>query len=539
MNEKENINTENQQTTMLKSRKKPISPVSRKIFEYGKIPPQAIDLEEAVLGALMLEENALSRVIDFLKPELFYVKKHEIIFGAIIRLFTTSNPIDILTVTHELKSKGELEDAGGAFYITQLTTRVASAANIEFHARIILQKYIQRKLIEISSEISKDAYEDTTDVLDLLDKAEQKLFSISENNLRRDYSDMTNLVRDAIKDIEAAKNQDGSFRGVPSGFSELDRVTAGWQKSDLIILASRPGMGKTAFALSMARNIVIDFKKPVAFFSLEMASLQLVTRLISSETLLPANKLKRGDLKDYEWQQLNSRITRLVDAPLYIDDTPALSIFELRAKCRRMKQQYDIQLIIVDYIQLMSTGGDNKGNREQEISTISRSLKSLAKELNIPIITLSQLNRSVETRGGLKRPILSDLRESGAIEQDADMVLFIYRPEYYKIDKDDKGNSTEGMAEIIIAKHRNGALADIKLRFTPHFALFSDFEQGNYYQQAAMSPNEKFDDKKNTVTRQSKMNEEIPPPPDNDENDKGDDFFNKLSETSPPSDVDL
>jgi replicative DNA helicase len=481
--------------------------------EHGRIPPQATDLEEAVLGALMLEQNALTAVIDILKPEVFYKEAHQVIYSAIHQLFSKSEPVDILTVTNQLKSNGELELIGGAYYITQLTNRVASTANIEFHARILSQKYIQRELIKISSETIKDAFEDTTDVFELLDKAERNLFAVSENNFRREYDSMQSLIREAIKDIEAARDHEGNLRGVPSGFTALDRITSGWQKSDLIILAARPGMGKTAFVLSMARNIAVDFNKPIAFFSLEMSSIQLVTRLISSETQLPADKLRKGNLEDYEWEQLNAKIGRLVDAPIFIDDTPALSIFELRAKCRRLKAQHDIQMIIVDYIQLMSTGADNKGNREQEISTISRSLKALAKELSVPVVTLSQLNRSVETRTGSKRPILSDLRESGAIEQDADLVLFIYRPEYYKLDQDEEGNTTKGLAEIIIAKHRNGALADVKLRFIDHFAKFTDWEGGDY-QKSYHTPDEYDHRAENAYTLPSRMNdspdEEVP-----------------------------
>ena len=340
--------------------------LSQVFSEHGRVPPQAVDLEEAVLGALMLEQNALTAVIDILNPEVFYKEAHQAIYSAIHRLFAKSEPIDILTVTNELKSNGELELIGGAYYITQLTSRVASTANIEYHARIISQKFIQRELIRISSEIIKDAFEDTTDVFDLLDKAEQSLFAVSENNFRRDYFNMQSLVTDAIKDIEAARDHEGNMRGVPSGFTDLDRITAGWQKSDLVILAARPGMGKTAFVLSMARNIAVDFNTPVAFFSLEMSSIQLVTRLISSETQLSANKLKKGSLENYEWEQLNAKIGKLVDAPLYIDDTPALSIFELRAKCRRLKAQHDIQMVIIDYIQLMSIGGDTKGNLWQK-----------------------------------------------------------------------------------------------------------------------------------------------------------------------------
>jgi replicative DNA helicase len=445
-------------------------------FEHGKVQPQAVDLEEAVLGAIMLEKDALTSVIDILKPDVFYKDQHRTIYNAIINLFGKSEPVDILTVTSELKKSGELELAGGAYYITQLTNRVASSANVEYHAHIIIQKYIQRELIRISSEIIKDSFEDTMDVFDMLDKAEQELFTVSDSNLRRNTLNMNTLVREALHYIEAAKNQQTELRGVPSGFTEIDRLTSGWQKSDLIILASRPGMGKTAFALSMARNMAVDFHKPVAIFSLEMSSVQLVTRLISAESLLPAEKLRRGDLADYEWEQLNSKISRLIDAPLFIDDTPALSIFELRAKCRRLKAQHNIEMVFVDYLQLMVGNYDRQGNREQEISNISRSLKSLAKELDIPVLALSQLSRAVETRGGSKKPILSDLRESGAIEQDADLVLFIYRPEYYQIDQLDDGTPTTGLAVISIAKHRNGPLGERNLKFTARYARFSDYD---------------------------------------------------------------
>jgi len=453
---------------------------AQQIVEHGKIPPQAVDLEEAVLGALMLEKDAVSAVIDILTPKVFYKDAHQRIFSAISSLFGKSEPIDILTVTNQLKSTGELEMVGGPYYITMLTSRIASAANIEYHTRIIQQKHIQRDLIHISSEIIKEAYEDTTDVFALLDKAEQNLFSVSETNLRRNFEDMSSLVKNAIIDIENAKNSDASFRGVPAGFSELDRITSGWQKSDLIILAARPSMGKTALALSMARNMAVDHKKSIAFFSLEMSAIQLVTRLISSETELRSDKLKSGNLADHEWEQLHAKIGGLGDAKIFIDDTPALSIFELRAKCRRLKQQHDIEMVFIDYLQLMTAGGDNKGNREQEISQISRSLKALAKELDVPVLALSQLSRAVETRPGQsKRPILSDLRESGAIEQDADLVLFIYRPEYYKIDEFEDGSSTAGVSEVIIAKHRNGAVGDVKLKFVDKFARFEDYVQSS------------------------------------------------------------
>jgi replicative DNA helicase len=481
------------------------SALNQAILEQGKVPPQAVDLEEAVLGAMMLEKDAVTAVIDILKPEVFYKEAHQRIFKAIHNLFSKSEPIDILTVTNELKSNGELEMVGGPYYITMLTSRIASAANVEYHARIILQKHIQRELIKISTEIIKDAYEDTTDVFDLLDKAEQNLFNVSETNLRRNYEDMTSLVKQAIEDIESARNAENSLQGVPSGYTELDRITSGWQKSDLIILAARPSMGKTAFALSIARNVAVDFDMPVAVFSLEMSAVQLVTRLISAESEIPADKLRKGNLAEHEWHQLNSKINNLVDAKIFIDDTPALTIFELRAKCRRLKQQHDIQMVFIDYLQLMTLGGNNKGNREQEISQISRSLKALAKELDIPILALSQLSRQVENRPGQsKRPILSDLRESGAIEQDADLVLFIYRPEYYKIDVFDEDQTpTEGIAEIIIAKHRNGAVGDIRLRFVKHLAKFENLDGDPMMPDSGYTSN---DIAAGIVTKPSKMN---------------------------------
>lgn len=483
---------------------RPGEPVVTPFQDQTKLPPQAVDIEEAVLGALMLEQNALTAVIDILKPEIFYRDAHQIIFSAIQRLFAKLEPVDILTVTNELKKSGNLEMVGGAYYISQLTSRVASAANIEYHSRILHQKYIQRELIRISSEISREAFEDSMDVLDLLDKAEGSLFTLGDRNFRRDYLGMEDLVGEAIREIEVAKDHATGLRGVPSGFSALDRLTAGWQKSDFIVIAARPGMGKTAFVLSMARNIAIDWKKPVAIFSLEMSALQLVTRLISSETLLSADKLKKGNLENHEWEQLNTKIKELVDAPIYIDDSAGLSLFELRAKCRRLKAQHKIEMVIIDYIQLMSLG-EVKGNREQEISTISRSLKSLAKELDIPVIALSQLNRSVETRTGSKRPILSDLRESGAIEQDADLVMFIYRPEYYKLDLFENGDPTAGMADLIVAKHRNGALDDIRLRFIARYAKFVDLDVD--FGDEGLTPNTKFENGNQVRTYPSRMDD--------------------------------
>jgi len=447
----------------------------------GKLPPQALDLEEAVLGALMLEKDALSAVIDILKPEVFYKDAHQKIFQSIQTLFTASSPVDILTVSAQLRQQGDLEMIGGAFYITELTNRVASAANIEFHARIISQKFIQRELIRISTDIINQSYEDTSDVFELLDYAEKNLFDIAQNNLRRDSRKIDDIVKESLKMLESLRGKEDILTGVPSGFTALDRVTNGWQKSDLIIIAARPAMGKTAFVLSCARNASVQFNKPVVFFSLEMSSVQLTNRLISGESEIEQEKIRKGQLEDWEWHKLTSKIGNLSEAPLIIDDTPALNVFEFRAKCRRLKAQYDIQMIIIDYLQLMQGKADGKGggNREQEISSISRALKQVAKELNVPVIALSQLSRAVENRpGGSKKPMLSDLRESGAIEQDADMVLFLYRPEYYGLDQDENGNPTAGIGEVIIAKHRNGETGSVPLRFIGKYVKFTDLEDG-------------------------------------------------------------
>jgi replicative DNA helicase len=445
--------------------------------EYGRIPPQAVDLEEAVLGAIMLEKDAVIAVLDILKPESFYKEAHQKMYRAIIDLSTREEPIDILTVTEELKKKELLVEVGGALYITQLTSRIASAAHLEYHARIVAQKYIQRELIRVASEIQSRAYDDSYDVDELLDFSEAQLFEIAEGNIKKETAKLNQLIKDAIHEIEEASKREDALSGVPSGFTKLDRLTSGWQRSDLIIIAARPSMGKTAFVLSMARNMAVEHKRAVAIFSLEMSSLQLVNRLIVAETELPSDRIRNGRLEQYEWEQLEYRIKGLIEAPVFIDDTPAISIYEIRAKCRRLKNLYDIQVIIIDYLQLMSGPGDSKGNREQEVSTISRALKGIAKELNVPIIALSQLNRSVELRSGNKRPQLSDLRESGAIEQDADIVCFIHRPEKYGLDVDDDGNSTKGIAEIIVAKHRNGAIGNVTLRFREEFAKFSELEE--------------------------------------------------------------
>lgn len=443
--------------------------------QYGKLPPQAIEVEEAVLGALMLERDAYVTVADILDISSFYKEEHQKIFEAIKELSGNEKPVDLLMVTQELKDREHLDEVGGPGYITQLTRRVASAAHLEFHARIIAQKYIQRELIRVSSEIQAKSYDDTMDVDDLIDFSESSLFQVAERNIKKETVPIKPVLNQAILQIEKARQQKDGLSGVPSGFTALDRITSGWQKTDLIIVAARPSMGKTAFVLSMARNMAVEHNRATAIFSLEMSSIQLVNRLIAAETELGNDKLKTGRLENYEWEHLNRKISALEKAPIFIDDTPALSIFEFRAKCRRLKMQHQIDVVIVDYLQLMTAGSDNRGSREQEVSTISRSLKAIAKELDIPILALSQLNRSVESREG-KRPQLSDLRESGAIEQDADIVTFIHRPEYYGITEDDSGNSLIGVAEIIIAKHRNGATGDVHLAFKKELAKFSDME---------------------------------------------------------------
>lgn len=450
------------------------------VLDYGKLPPQAKELEEAVLGAVMIEQNAITEVGDILKDESFYVDAHQRIWRAIRMLYQNQAPIDLLTVTEQLKKNGELDAAGGPFYVAQLTNKIGSAANVEYHARVLAEKHIQRMLISTSTEIIKDAYEDTTDVFELLDKAEKNLFSIAENNLKRNSVDISSLLMTELKEMDIRmNNSEDHLNGVATGFIDLDRLTGGWQKSDLVIVAARPAMGKTAFTLALARNAAVDHKKGVAVFSLEMSSAQLVQRLISMETQIPQDAIRRGTLKDYEYQIMTSKIDSLKNAPLFIDDTPAINVFELRSKCRRLKQQHDIQMVVIDYLQLMSgtTEGRGGGNREQEISQISRALKSMAKELEIPVIALSQLSRAVETRGGDKKPILSDLRESGAIEQDADIVIFLYRGEYYGLETDADGNNNKDIAEVIIAKHRNGPVASVKTRFIKRFAKFENLDE--------------------------------------------------------------
>ena len=457
----------------------PITDSTRVIgVEAGKLPPQAVDIEEAVLGAIMLEKDAVHDVIEILKPECFYKESHARIYQAIIELSTREEPIDLLTVTQELRRKETLEEVGGPFYLTQLTTRVLSSVHAEYHARLIYQKYIQRELIRVATHIQERAFDESVDVDDLLNSSEQAMFEITKGSIKKDVQQLGLLLKKALDDIQTAGQNHDTLSGIPSGFTKIDRITAGWQSTDLIIIAARPSMGKTAFVLSMARNMAVEHHCNVALFSLEMSAKQLVNRMIVSETELDSDKIRTGRLESYEWEQLDTKIRKLIEAPVFIDDTPALSVFEFRTKCRRLVQQNKVSIAIIDYLQLMTWTGDTKGNREQEVSNISRSLKAIAKELNIPIIALSQLNRGVENRTGLqnKRPQLADLRESGAIEQDADIVAFIHRPEYYGFSEDEEGRSLMGVAEIIIAKHRNGALDNIQLTFKKNFAKFIEPE---------------------------------------------------------------
>lgn len=448
------------------------------IRQGGKVIPQVPEVEEAVLGAIMLDKEALNTVSEVLRPECFYREENQKVFSAVMDLFSEGQPVDVLTVADKLKEKNDFQWVGGARFLARLASRISSAAHVEIHARIVLEHYLKREIISVSNTAIKEAYEDQTDVFELLDRTETSIFQIAEKNIGRNVVDMKSLLKRSIEALKEKKNSEDGITGVPSGLIELDRTTGGWQNSDLIILAARPGMGKTAFVLTAARNAAVQFKKPVAVFSLEMPAEQLVNRLISAETGLPGDKLRKGNLADHEWLQLHNLVTNLANAPLFIDDTPAITPVQLRAKCRRLKQQHDIGLIVIDYLQLMNVEGLRGGTRTEEVSLISRSLKALAKELNIPVIALSQLSRSVETRGGIKRPLLSDLRESGAIEQDADLVAFLYRPEYYQLKEYDvDGRSTEGLVEFILAKHRNGDVGTVLLRFLPRNTRFVDYDQ--------------------------------------------------------------
>ncbi len=445
-------------------------------LDAGKVPPQAPDVEEAVLGALLLDPDVAPDVLDSLVPECFYKETNRMIFEAIKSLATQHNPTDCVSVTNELNSRGVLEEVGGLFYLSQLANKIGAASHVDYHVKVLLQKYIQRELIKISYGIQKEAFDDTIPVDDLLDNSQEQIFSLAEKNVKRETLPIREVVAAAIQEIENNQTRTDGLSGVPSGYTGIDRVTLGWQPSDLIIIAARPAMGKTAFVLTMARNMAVEHHVPVAVFSLEMSSIQLAKRLLVSETGLTSEQIRGGKkLQDHELIQLNERIKDLSKSPLYIDDTPGLSIYEFRSKARKQVRQNGVKMIIIDYLQLMTGPVELRGMREQEVSNISRSLKGIAKELNIPIIALSQLSRAVETRGGNKRPQLSDLRESGAIEQDADIVMFIHRPDYYGMTDDDV--SKKGLAEIIIAKHRNGSTQDVNMKFIASEARFVDSDE--------------------------------------------------------------
>ena len=445
--------------------------------EMGKLPPQAQELEDSVLGALMIEKEAFGTVADLLRPEVFYKDQNRLVFEAIRELAVNDQPIDILSVGEKLKSKGTLEKAGGAVYLADLTRRVASTAHLHYHAEIIAKKATARDLISMAAQIEEKAFDETQDIDDLMQEAEAGIFEITQRSQKRSVTQVDSVIEEAFARMEKAAKNTGNISGIPSGFHALDKITSGWQTPDLIIIAARPAMGKTAFVLSMAKNIAVDRGIPTAIFSLEMSNVQLVNRLIMNVCELEGDKIKTGKRSKEDKLRLNTKINIMKGKPLYMDDTPSLSIYELRSKARKLVNEHGVKLIIIDYLQLMNAQGSSFGSREQEVSIISRGLKGLAKELDIPIIALSQLNRGVEARTGIegKTPQLSDLRESGAIEQDADMVCFIHRPEYYRIFNDEKsGKDLRGLAQIIVAKHRNGATDSIWLRFRGKYAKFQN-----------------------------------------------------------------
>jgi len=457
-----------------------------KIIPADVKPPAAPEIEASVLGAMMIEKEAVPKALELLRPESFYIKAHRLIFEAMLSLFESGEPIDTVTLYEELKKREQLEEVGGAVYLSKLSQEISSAANIEYHAKIILEKQILRGLITSSHEIAQAAYEGTNDAFDILDQAERKIFEITESHLTQSYQGMDKAVRDALEYIEAIHSQTHQRFSVPTGFYELDELLGGLQKSDLIILAARPSMGKTALALSLARNAAVEDNIPVGIFSLEMSTMQLIIRLLCAEGRLNAHLVRTGKLPHAEGVKLSKNAHKLIDAPIYVDDSPAQTVLEIRAKARRLKAEKNVGLIIIDYLQLMQ-GPAKSESREREISHISRSLKSLAKELNIPVLALAQLNRAVEARTD-KRPQLADLRESGSIEQDADVVMFLTRPEYYNILKDENGDSLEGVAEVIIGKQRNGPTGNIKLAFIKEYARFENLAHARQIEEFASLP---------------------------------------------------
>ena len=443
-------------------------------LEMGNRPPQALDVEEAVLGALLVEPNCVDDAMEELTPGCFYNEKHRMIFESMMHLVSSHVSIDPLTVSQQLRTDGNLEIVGGPVVLARLSEKIGAAAHIEFYIKILKQKSIQRDLISAAYTILKDAYDESINVDALIDTAQTKVFEAIKSGVKTGPKEIGAVITQAISDIERLQNSTG-LSGVPSGFPSLDKITLGWQPSDLIILAARPSVGKTAFVLNVARNAAVDHHMPVAFFSLEMPAIQLVKRMMVSETGLEADKIKGGvKLEPYEWVQLEQKLKDLSKAPLYIDDTPSLPVMEFRSKAKRLVIQKGIRLIIVDYLQLMQGPVELRGLREQEVAAISRTLKATAKELNVPIIALSQLNRTAVNRQGSNgRPLLSDLRESGSIEQDADMVLFIHRADYQGMSENAED---EGKTTLIIAKHRNGEIGDVDMMFRKTEVRFVDAE---------------------------------------------------------------
>ena len=476
------------------SRRKPQS--SQVEDSLGRLQPQELEFEKSVLGALLLEKDAYSLISDILTPESFYDPRNQKVYSAISKLHVAQHPVDILTVVEQLRTDGTFDEVGGVAYLSSLTQNIVSSSHIEYHARVIAQKSTARELISYSANVQDKAFDPTQDIDELMQEAEGSLFKLSQKKLKKDYQQIDSVITEAYEMLHKAAERTDGMSGIASGFHALDRMTSGWQNSDLVILAARPAMGKTAFALSMAKNIAVDQNIPVALFSLEMSNVQLINRVIVNTCEIKGEKIKSGQLEDYEWAQLDNKIKDLIGKPMFVDDTPSLSVFELRTKARRLVKEHGVRLIMIDYLQLMNASGMSFGSRQEEVSTISRSLKGLAKELNIPILALSQLNRGVENRPGgentldSKRPQLSDLRESGAIEQDADMVIFIHRPEYYHLYKDENGNDLRGKAVIIIAKHRNGAVGDVLLTFKGQYARFENPDE----ETATPLPGEDFND---------------------------------------------
>jgi hypothetical protein len=443
-------------------------------LEMGNKPPQALDFEEAVLGAMLIEPNCVDEAMEELTPGCFYDPRHRMIFEAMVSLVNEHVPLDILPVSQKLKETGNLEAIGGTVALANLSQKIGAAAHVDYYIKVLKQKCIQRDLITASFDILKNSYDDSVNVDDLIDSAQTKIFAAIQNNVKKEVQEIGSVIRMAIDDIEKMQDQTG-YSGVPSGYPSIDKITMGWQNSDLIILAARPSVGKTAFALNIARNAAVDFNMPVAVFSLEMPAIQLAKRLMTSETSLSADKIKGGvKLEDYEWDQLNYKLKALSRAPFYVDDTPSLPVTEFRTKAKRLVKNNGVRLIIVDYLQLMQGPAELRGMREQEVAAISRTLKATAKELDVPIIALSQLSRNaVQREKSNGRPQLSDLRESGSIEQDADMVIFIHRPDYLGLSESPEGKE---LTQIIIAKHRNGEIADIPMRFKSEKVRFVEMD---------------------------------------------------------------